>query len=74
MLKSEKAIAVNIQIIRLFTKMREVLLTNKDLLIEIDEIRKKVTNQDGEIELIFDYLKQFINERETPRIKIGFKS
>ncbi len=72
-LNSERAIAVNIQIIRLFTKMRKLLLTHKDLLLEMEEIRKKVSGQDEKIELIFDYLKQFIKEQETPRIKVGFK-
>ena len=42
-LNSERAIAVNIQIIRLFTKMRKLLLTHKDLLLEMEEIRKKVS-------------------------------
>jgi len=73
-LNSDRAIAVNIQIIRLFTKMRKLLLTHKGLLLEMEEIRKKVSGQDEKIELIFDYLKQFINEQETPRMKIGFKS
>ncbi len=72
-LNSEQAIAVNIQIIRLFTKMRELLLTNKDLLIEMETIRKKVSGQDEKIEMIFNYLKQFIEQKEEPRRKIGFK-
>ena len=72
-LNSERAIAVNIQIIRLFTKMRKLLLTHKDLLFEMEEIRKKVTGQDKKIELIFNYLKQFIKDQETPRKLIGFK-
>lgn len=73
-LNSETAISVNIQIIRVFTKMREVLLTHKDLLLEMEEIRKKVTGQDEKIELIFNYLKQFIQEQEKPREAIGFKT
>lgn len=72
-LNSSIAIKVIIQIIRLFTKMREMLLTHKDLLLEMEEIRKKVTGQDDKIELIFDYLKQFINEQEEPREPIGIK-
>lgn len=72
-LNSERAIAVNIQIIRLFTKMRKLLLTHKDLLLEMEEIRKKLSGQDEKIELIFNYLKQFVKEQESPRIKIGFK-
>jgi len=73
-LNSERAIAVNIQIIRLFTKMRKLLLTHKDLLLEMEEIRKKISGQDEKIELIFNYLKQFIKDQEAPRESIGFKS
>lgn len=72
-LNSEVAIKVNIRIIRVFTKMREVLLTHKDLLLEMEEIRKKVSGQDEKIELIFNYLKQFIKSQEEPRKQIGFK-
>jgi hypothetical protein len=74
-LNSQRAIAVNIQIIRLFTRMRKMFLTHKDLLIEMEEIRKKVANQDDKIELVFDYLTQFIIQQEqpTPRKSIGFK-
>jgi hypothetical protein len=73
-LNSSVAINVNIQIIRVFTKMREMLLTHKDLLIQMEEIRKKVTGQDEKIELIFNYLKQFIKEQEKPRKSIGYRS
>lgn len=73
-LNSSVAIKVNIQIIRVFTKMREMLLTHKDLLIEMEEIRKKVSGQDEKIELIFNYLKQFIKGQEKPRNSIGYKS
>lgn len=72
-LNSQRAIAVNIRIIRTFSKMREMLLTHKDLLLEMEEIRKKVSGQDEKIELIFNYLKQFIEEQEAPRVQVGFK-
>ena len=72
-LKSPRAISVNLQIIRLFSRMRKMLLTHKDLLIEMEKIRKKVSGQDEKIELIFNYLKQFIQEQETPRKKVGYK-
>ncbi|MFH1320255.1 MAG: hypothetical protein ABII90_06320 [Bacteroidota bacterium] len=61
------------RIIDIFVKMREMLLTHKDLLLEMEEIRKKVSGQDKKIELIFNYLKQFIKEQEKPRKQIGFK-
>ena len=58
---------------RLFSRMRKMLLTHKDLLIEMEKIRKKVSSQDEKIELIFDYLKQFIKDQKKPRKQIGFK-
>lgn len=72
-LNSKKAIAVNIQIMRIFTKLREMILTHKDLLLEMEELRKKVAGQDDRIEMIYKYLVQFIKEQETPREAIGFK-
>lgn len=72
-LNSDVAIKVNIQIIRTFTKMREMLLTHKDLLLKMEEMEKKVTGQDEKIGQIFNYLKQFIKDQTTPRVEIGFK-
>jgi hypothetical protein len=53
--------------------MREMILTHKDLLLKMEEIEKKVSGQDEKIKLIFDYLKRFVQERQEPRRKIGFK-
>ena len=72
-LGSEVAIQVNIQIIRAFTRMREMLLTHKELLLEMEEIRKRVRGQDEKIEMVFNYLRQFIQEQSTPRTRIGYK-
>jgi len=72
-LSSDRAIKVNIQIMRAYTKMREMLLTHKDLLLKMEDLEKKVASQDEKVLMIFNYLKQFIKEQETPRTKIGFK-
>lgn len=72
-LNSERAIKVNIQIIRLFTKMRKMFLTHKDLLLKMEELEKRIGKQDDKIKMIFDYLKQFVQEKEEPRKSIGFK-
>lgn len=53
--------------------MREMLLTHKELLLEVERMRKRVGKQDEKIELIFNYLKQFVKDQETPRTPIGFK-
>lgn len=74
-LRSERAIAVNIKIIRIFTKMRELLNDNLSLRLEIEDIKKKLTNHGKNIELVFNYLDELIDkkENEKPRTKIGYK-
>jgi phage regulator Rha-like protein len=72
-LNSDVAIKVNIRIIRVFTKMREMVMTHKDILLKVEQMEKTVAGQDEKIAAIFDYLKQFIKEQETPRPRIGFK-
>jgi hypothetical protein len=72
-LNSETAIAVNIQIIRAFTKMREMILTHKDILLQLEKIETKLTGHDEDIALIFQYLKQLLNPPQPPRRKIGFR-
>ena len=72
-LKSETAIRVNIQIIRVFTRMREMIMTHKDILLQLEKIEKKLAGHDDDITLIFQYLKQLLNPPQTPRRKIGFK-
>jgi len=72
-LNSETAIRVHIQIIRVFAKMRELLLTHKDILLQLEKIEKKLVGHDEDITLIFEYLKQLLNPPQPPRRKIGFK-
>ena len=74
-LNSKKSIAVNIQIMRVFTKLREMLADNLNLRLEIEEIKKKLSNQSKNIELVFNYLDELIEKKENPkpRNKIGSK-
>ncbi len=72
-LNSQRAIAVNIRIIRVFTKMREMLTNNLNLKLEIEEIKKKLTNHSKSIELVFNYLDELIEKKDKPRTKIGYK-
>jgi phage regulator Rha-like protein len=72
-LNSERAIQVNIQIVRVFAKMRELLLVHKDILLQLEKIEKKLTRHDEDIALIFQYLKKLLTPPATPRPKIGFK-
>jgi hypothetical protein len=72
-LNSDTAIDVNIQIIRVFTKMRELLMSNKDILLKLEKIEKKATEHDEDIQVIFKYLKKLLNEPNPPRKAIGYK-
>ena len=72
-LNSDTAIRVHIQIVRVFAKMRQMLLTHKDILLQLEKIEKKLTGHDEDIALVFQYLKQLLDPPQTPRRKIGFK-
>jgi hypothetical protein len=74
-LNSKQAISVNIQIMRIFTRVRQMLTDTLSLKIEIEDIKKKLQNQDKNIEIVFSYLDELIAKQEnpSPRKKIGFK-
>ena len=79
-LNSKTAIDVNIRIIRVFTKMREVLANHKEILLKLEKIEKQVLKQgtkldkhDREMEVVFKALKGLLNPPTEPRQKIGFK-
>jgi len=74
-LNSERSIKVNIQIMRIFTKVRQLLSDNLSVRLEIEEIKKKLATQDKNIELVFNYLDELIEKQENPKPQkqIGFK-
>lgn len=72
-LKSELAVAMSIRIIEIFVKLREALLSHKDILLKLEMLESKTMRQDGEIKLIFKYLKELLNPKTVPMRKIGFK-
>lgn len=72
-LNSDRAIEVNIQIVRIFTKLREMILTNKDILLKLEQLENKVSSHDENIQMIFEALKQLLNPPQEPRPAIGFK-
>ena len=72
-LKSEQAITMSIRIIEIFVKLREVLLTHKDILLQLEILEKRVIRQDADIEKIFEYLKELLNPIVKPVRKIGFR-
>lgn len=77
-LKSKRAIGVNIAVMRTFVQIRKLLQGNKELVQKIKEL-EKVTNDrfedhDEKFRLIFEAIKQLINQEQEPRKPIGFKT
>jgi hypothetical protein len=83
-LGSDRSIDVNIKIIRIFTKMRELLLTHQELLIKLQKIEKHIISHghglkqyDGEIKIIFELIDELRKDKSTQkqikRVPIGFK-
>ena len=72
-LNTDRAILVNIHIIRVFTMLRQMQLTNKDVLLKLEQLEKKVGQHDGDIRLILEYLKELLNPEAKPARSIGFR-
>ncbi|NEW78085.1 MAG: ORF6N domain-containing protein, partial [Gelidibacter sp.] len=64
-LHSQTAIKVNIQIIRVFIKIRQMLTDHLELKLEIEDIKKKLKHQNKNIELVFSYLDELLEKKEN---------
>lgn len=80
-LNSETAIEVNIQIIRIFTRIRETLISNKEILTKLEGIEKRLLNQevknnrqDHEIDQVFKALKNLVTVPKPERKRLGYTS
>ena len=78
-LNSDRAVQVKIQIVRVFTKMRDMLLSNRDIIEKLLQIEQNLADHDEKILLIFEYLKQLEQAKQQEieykeRKKIGFKT
>lgn len=69
-LNSERAIQVNIQIMRTFTMIREMLASNKDLRQKIEALEKKY---DKQFKVVFEAIKALMTEKSQPKQRIGFR-
>jgi S-adenosylmethionine synthetase len=75
-LNSDKAIQTNIQIMRIFAKVRTILLETTEIKLDITKIQKKLENHDKNIELVFSYLDELMDkkDKQEERTKIGYKN
>jgi phage regulator Rha-like protein len=71
-LKSERAIEVNILIIRAFVRLRELLSTHKELISKFKELEQRVDKHDSRIIDIFDAIRKMVEPDVKPTKKIGF--
>ncbi len=72
-LNSERAIQVNIAIMRAFVKLREILSTHRDLAQKLEELERKYETHDRQIKSIFEAIRQLMLPPEKPKRQIGFK-
>ncbi|OGX27723.1 MAG: DNA-binding protein [Omnitrophica WOR_2 bacterium RIFCSPHIGHO2_01_FULL_48_9] len=72
-LNSERAIDVNIAIMRAFVKLREVLSSHKELALKFKDLEARLGKHDEKIEVIFDAIRRLMaTPLEPPKRKIGF--
>jgi len=70
-LRSRRAISVNIQIMRAFTQLREMLSTHEDLRRKIEDLESKY---DRQFEVVFEAIKQLLTTESRPKRRIGFEA
>ncbi len=73
-LKSERAIDVNIEIMRVFVRLREMMATHKELAFRLIELEERLEGHDEQIQNIFEAIRQLMTPPEPPRKKIGFEA
>ncbi len=71
-LRSKRAIQVNIVIMRTFVRLKQMISLNRELLLKLELLEKKIEKHDEEIQTIFQAIKQLMSPPEKPRRKIGF--
>ena len=71
-LNSERAILVNVEIMRAFVRLRQVLSTHKDMARKLDDLEKKMKVHDTQIQAVFDAIRELMKTPEKPKRRIGF--
>ena len=71
-LRSARALQVNIAIMRAFVRLREMLTTNKELARKLAELEKRMVSHDESIRLLFEAIRELMKKPVIPRKQIGF--
>jgi hypothetical protein len=72
-LNSDKAIKMNIHIVRVFTQIRQVLLDSSELRLEIEKMKKELEMHGENFKTVFRYLDEMTGGKKAPRKQIGYK-
>jgi ORF6N domain-containing protein len=72
-LRSKRAILVNIEIMRAFVRLREMLASNRELADKLADLEQHIGTHDKQIQVIFDAIRQLLSPQKTSRRQIGFR-
>ena len=72
-LRSERAVQMNIAIMRAFVELREILSTHKELALKLRQLEMKIEKHDEEIHAIFEAIRELMTPPEPPKKRIGFR-
>ncbi len=72
-LRSERAIQVNIAIMRGFVRLREMLAVHGELAVKLEQLEERIESHDEQIQAVFEAIRQLMTPPETERKKIGFE-
>ncbi|ASS48545.1 MAG: DNA-binding protein [Candidatus Fluviicola riflensis] len=73
-LNSKRAIAVNIQIMRVYTRLKEMIQSSKELQERMNSLEEQLYEQDAKISRVFQYVQEMNEEmKEEPRTRVGYK-
>ena len=72
-LNSDRAVLVNIAIMRAFVKLREIMSTHKDLAHKIDALEGKYAQHDQQIQIVFDAIRKLLQPPVSPKRRMGFR-
>ena len=71
-LGSKQAIQVNIQVVRIFSRLRKLMSEHNELKLEMVDIKSRLVNHDKNIEVIFSYIEELTPQKLGSRKRIGY--
>lgn len=71
-LRSQRAVRVNVQIMRAFVRLRDVLAVHKDLAHRLEVLEKRFDTHDAQIKLVFETIRDLMRQPGKPKDRIGF--